>query len=301
LVGANLPDVDAMAYFFGPAADLAFRRGWTHGVLALGLWPLVLTGAMMLVDRVARWARRASLPSGLMPGQLLLLSTVAILSHPILDTLNTYGMRWLMPFSGRWYYGDTLFIVDPWLWLVLGAGVMLPRARRGGTRVARVALGVSVAYIGAMAASTLAARGAAGAEITAITGEPARRLMVSPFPVNPFRREVVVEQEEVYRTAGFRWLALPHLDSASVRVFPKGPAGHPAVQAAARTTLGRRFLGWARFPTFQLEPAGAGAFVVHIIDLRYADRPGHRFGSVSIPVTVAVGSGPAASQSDLTE
>ena len=33
------------------------------------------------------------------------------------------------------------------------------------------------------------------------------------------------------------------------------------------------------------EPDGAGGFVVHIIDLRYADRPGARFGSVSIPVS----------------
>jgi inner membrane protein len=284
--------VDVVAYFFGPEADLAFRRGWTHGILALVLWPFVLTGAMMLVDRVLQRARRATLPSGLVPGQLLLLSTVAILSHPILDTLNTYGMRWLMPFSGRWYYGDTLFIVDPWLWLVLGAGVMLTRARRGSTWAARVALGISLAYILAMAASTVAARRAAGAEIAAITGEPMSRLLVSPIPVNPFRREVVVEQAEVYRTAEFRWLATPRLDPASLRAFPKGPADHPAVLAAARSTVGRRFLGWARFPIFQLEPAGAGAFVVHIIDLRYADRPDDRFGSVSIPVNVAAGSAP---------
>ena len=293
--------MDVVAYFLGPEADLAFRRGWTHGVLALLLWPFLLTGAMILVDRVVQRARRATLPSGLVPGQLLLLSTIAILSHPILDTLNTYGMRWLMPFSGRWYYGDTLFIVDPWLWLALGAGVMLARARRGGTRVARVALGLSLAYIVAMVASTLAGRRAAGAEVAAITGEPVSRLMISPVPVNPFRRKVVVEQAEVYRTADFRWLATPRLDPASLRVFPKGPADHPAVQSAARTMTGRRFLGWARFPTFRLEPAGAGAFVVHIIDLRYADQPGDQFGSVSIRVAAAAGSGPAASQSDLTE
>ena len=49
LIGANLPDVDVLAYFWGPAADLAFRRGWTHGILALALWPFVLTGAMLLL------------------------------------------------------------------------------------------------------------------------------------------------------------------------------------------------------------------------------------------------------------
>ncbi|CAN5719757.1 hypothetical protein BH24GEM1_BH24GEM1_07660 [soil metagenome] len=284
VIGANLPDVDVLAYFWGPAADLAFRRGWTHGILALALWPFVLTAALVLLDRATRRLRRSSLPSGVEPTQLLLLSSVAILSHPILDTLNTYGMRWLMPFSGRWFYGDTLFIVDPWLWLGLGLGLVMSRVRRRGSRPARIALLISFAYVVAMTVSTLAARRLAGNELAHMTGKPVRRLLVSPLPVNPFRRSVVAEQGEVYRTAEFRWRTVPHVDQASVRIFPKGPADHPAVRAAAATTLGRRFLGWARFPAFQVEPADGGHVVVHIVDLRYADRPGVRFGSVSIPV-----------------
>ncbi len=285
MIGANLPDVDALAYFWGPAADLAFRRGWTHGILALTLWPFALTGVILLLDRGLRWARRASLPSGVAPGQLLLLSSVAILSHPILDTLNTYGMRWLMPFSGRWFYGDTLFIVDPWLWLALGLGVLLSR-RRGSTGPARIALWLTFVYLLGMAVSGIAARRIASREIVAISGEAVERLMISPFPVNPFVRSVVVEQGEVYRAARFRWLDHPYLDPASVRMFPKGRTDHPAVQAAAATTVGRRYLGWARFPAFQLEPAGGRDFVVHIVDLRYSDPPGAPIGSISIPVTL---------------
>jgi inner membrane protein len=277
--------VDVLAHFGGPAADLAFRRGWTHGILALCLWPFLLTAAMVLLDRGLQWIRRASLPSERRPRQLLLLSTIAILSHPILDTLNTYGMRWLMPFSGRWFYGDTLFIVDPWLWLALGLGVLLSR-RNGATRPARLALWISFAYVSAMAVSTVAARRLAAGKLAELSGAPVRRVLVSPLPVNPFVRSVVVEQDEVYRTAWFRWLQDPHVLPESVRIFPKGPSDHPAVRAAAATPLGRRFLGWARFPAFQLEPARAETVVVHIVDLRYADRPGVRFGTVSIPVSL---------------
>ena len=277
--------MDAAAYFWGPAADLAFRRGWTHGILALALWPFALTGGMVLLDRAVRRARRSAFPSAVSPPQLLLLSSIAILSHPLLDTLNTYGVRWLMPFSGRWFYGDTLFIVDPWLWLALGLGVALGRGPRGSPRPARMALMVSMAYVVAMAASTLAARRIAGAELARISGQPVGRLMVSPLPVSPFVRRVVARQGEGYRTAEFRWLSVPHLSPASVRPFPWGPTDHPAVRRAAATTPGRRFLGWARFPVYRVEPDGAGGFVVHIIDLRYADRPGARFGSVSIPVS----------------
>jgi inner membrane protein len=218
------------------------------------------------------------------PRQLLLLSAVSILSHPALDTLNTYGVRWLMPFSGRWYYGDTLFIVDPWMWLALGLGVLLSRrSRRAGP--ARVALWAAFGYAAAMAAGAAAARRVAGHEMAALSGASVSRVLVSPVPVSPFRRSVVVEQGAVYRTGTFRWLARPHLDPASLRTYPKGHRNHPAVRAASSTVLGRRFLTWARYPSFQVEETRGGV-TVHIVDLRYADRPGVSFGAVSIPVTV---------------
>jgi inner membrane protein len=283
LVGANLPDVDVLAYLWGPAADLAFRRGWTHGVLALALWPFVLTGAVLLLDRGFRRFRRAALPSEVRPGQVLLLAVVSILSHPILDTLNTYGVRWLMPFSGRWFYGDTLFIVDPWMWLALGLGVLLSRRSRG-TRAARAALWLAFGYAAAMVVGSVAARRIAAAELEALSGAPVERLMVSPVPVTPLRRSVVAEQGDVYRTASFRWLSKPHLEPGSIEIRPKGPRQHPAVQSAARSTLGRRFLGWARFPAFEIEETPGAGTTVHIVDLRYADRPGVSFGAVSIPV-----------------
>jgi inner membrane protein len=276
--------VDVLAYFWGPGADLAFRRGWTHGVLALALWPVLLTGAMILLDRALRRLRRASLPSGVLPGQVLLLSCVSIWSHPALDTLNTYGVRWLMPFSGRWFYGDTLFIVDPWLWLALGLGLLLSRLR-ASTRPARLALWLAFGYAAVMVVGAVAARRIARVEIAAISGAPVGRILVSPVPVNPLRRRVVAEQDEGYRTGEFRWLIAPHLDPASVRLYPKGEREDPAVVRAANTTLGRRFLGWARFPAFRVERTGSGGPTVHIVDLRYADRPGVRFGAVSIPVS----------------
>jgi membrane-bound metal-dependent hydrolase YbcI (DUF457 family) len=31
------------------------------------------------------------------------------LSHPALDFLNVYGVRWLMPFDATWFFGDVLY------------------------------------------------------------------------------------------------------------------------------------------------------------------------------------------------
>ena len=127
VLGANLPDVDGLSLLAGLDPSLLFRRGWTHGILALALLPLVLTGLLVL------WNRLKTIPSDgppLRTGVLLGLSYFAIATHPTLDWLNNYGMRWLMPFEGRWYYGDTLFITDPWIWLMLGGAVFLFRSRR---------------------------------------------------------------------------------------------------------------------------------------------------------------------------
>lgn len=134
IIGANLPDVDVLAYVHGPDAALGFRRGWTHGVLALVVLPVLLTLAMLAVDR---WRRRRGGPGPPAdPRQLFLLSAIGVASHPLLDWLNTYGVRVLMPFDGRWLYGDALYIVDPWVWLAFGGTLFLLHS---GSRRARLA------------------------------------------------------------------------------------------------------------------------------------------------------------------
>lgn len=128
LIGANLPDLDILALFRGDDFQFAFRRGWTHGVLGVAVLPALLVVVILLVDRWSRW-RTPQLNAVHVPS-LLLCSYLATATHPLLDWFNTYGMRWLMPFNATWTYGDTLFIVDPWLWLAL-AFPLVVAARRG--------------------------------------------------------------------------------------------------------------------------------------------------------------------------
>jgi Predicted membrane-bound metal-dependent hydrolases len=276
LIGANLPDVDVLAYVDGPGADLAFRRGWTHGLPALVVLPFILTGAMLLFDRAVRRAGHAVLPSAVKPRQILLLAAVSVLTHPILDTLNTYGVRWLMPVRGDWFYGDTLFIADPWLWLTLGLGVMLSRARRGSqgymvvmTRPARVALAVGGAYVVGMLVSGLAARGIARQELETLVRAPVERLMVAPRPVTPFSRSVVALQGGAYRVGTFRWFRRPHVETASLRSFP---AARPACADPGRHGDGAR----PPVPRMGSLPDGAGRAQSLRRGTRAPDRPALR-------------------------
>lgn len=140
--GANAPDIDAAASVFGADAQLLLRRGHTHGVLAMVALPLVLTGVMALYDRF--WRRRRDPDAE--PADLRVivgLSFLSVLSHPALDFLNTYGVRLLMPFDGSWFYGDALFIIDPWMWLLVAAAVVLARSERRISKAAWIVLGVA--------------------------------------------------------------------------------------------------------------------------------------------------------------
>jgi inner membrane protein len=291
IVGANLPDLDALAYFAGPAADLEWRRGWSHGVLALAVLPFILTGLLLLIHRWTKRPVRWAAPPILEPKQLLLLSFIAILSHPILDTLNTYGVRWLMPFSGKWFYGDTLFIVDPWVWLLLALGIYSSRRRERSkrldpTRPVWLALAVMTLYVGGMAVSGMAAARIVASEVSSLSGTQVQATMAGPVLLDPMAREFVTEQEGEYRVGTFRWLERAHVKRGDVLTYPRGRPSHPAVLLAVESQVGRRFLGWARFPTFDIEQVGPGQYLVHIVDLRYARRPSDRFGAVSIPVTL---------------
>jgi len=131
MIAANLPDLDVLV-FATDVPSVAFRRGWTHGTMAQALLPVVIATTFYAIGRM-RSVRADGVPVRM--GWLLLLSYVGVLSHVALDWLNSYGIRLLMPFDGRWFYGDALFVIDPWFWLLVGGAAFLTFSR---SKLARV-------------------------------------------------------------------------------------------------------------------------------------------------------------------
>lgn len=152
IVGANLPDIDIVsALMGGRAAYLLHHRGMTHSLLGAVVGALLLALVMRAVERrgAARAARAARETEPPIPWRCFLLpALVGVLSHPLLDLLNNYGLRPWLPFSQTRYYGDLVFIVDPWLGSIFGAVALLagPRTREGHVVWACTALG-TVAFI----------------------------------------------------------------------------------------------------------------------------------------------------------
>lgn len=117
VIAANLPDAD-LAYAGpimggGKLGYLLHHRGHTHTVI------VALLGAL-LTYWIARafWRRRH--PEGTTSDArwLLALCVVGTLSHLVLDWTNSYGVHPFWPVNDRWFYGDAVFIVEPWLWVV---------------------------------------------------------------------------------------------------------------------------------------------------------------------------------------
>ncbi|MEO0439992.1 MAG: metal-dependent hydrolase [Pseudomonadota bacterium] len=152
IIAANIPDIDAFATLLGGQQHLALRRGFTHGPIALLILPILLTGIMIWFDR---WqTKRGKRPEDRLPvhrGWLLGLAYIGTLSHPALDWLNSYGIRLLEPWSSQWVYGDTIFIIDIWIWAALITGVWISRRRekQGGNwqRPAWITFAAISAYI----------------------------------------------------------------------------------------------------------------------------------------------------------
>jgi len=128
VLAANSPDADIVALIFGGRwAFLQHHRGISHSIvgaftLALAL-PLVFYLGDVLLAQARKRARRINLP-GLLPASL-----VATATHPLMDWTNNYGVRLLLPWNARWFYGDFVFIIDPFLWIVLGGSAFLLTAK----------------------------------------------------------------------------------------------------------------------------------------------------------------------------
>ena len=129
LLAANAPDADVAILLFADRwTFLHYHRHITHSILGTLVIALLLPLIFLLGDRVL--ARLRSRPTRVRLKGLMLASLIVSATHPFLDWTNNYGVRLLLPWDGKWFYGDLVFIVDPFIWLVLGGAVFLLTAKR---------------------------------------------------------------------------------------------------------------------------------------------------------------------------
>jgi inner membrane protein len=245
ILSANLPDIDSfVARGFG-CDPLAAHRGFTHGVGGLVTMPFVAVAIIFLWEKL-----RPGKEGPIKLGGLLLACFLGVLSHPLLDFMNTYGTRLFEPFSHRWFYADTLFIIDPWIWIALILGLEMSwRAERLGRdwhRPAAWAFGALLGYIGLNAA--ISARAVALTVPLVERVAPPRAGVAGEVPLQFWKRRMTWRGDAIGGTGTYNPLkGLNHavLDPAIVPLNMDDPR---LAAAAKRVSHVRAFLFWSRLP-----------------------------------------------------
>ena len=124
VVAANAPDIDLLYTGINeaPLGYLLHHRGHSHtlpGLIALGV---ILWAGLRLIPSVKSGLHGAE-------RRWMLLIVAALLSHVLMDASNGYGTHLFYPFTTRWFYGDAVFVLEPWLWVLLGATLALNASR----------------------------------------------------------------------------------------------------------------------------------------------------------------------------
>ncbi len=306
VLASNAPDVDAIAGLKGGASYLAWHRGPTHGVLGiavLGVASAALVWAVRyVVDR--RRPPAAERPAASF-AMLCAVSMTAVAFHILMDLPTSYGTRLLSPFDWRWFAVDWMPIVDIYLLGVLVAGALFGQASEASRyRNASIVLTLTAAIYGVRAFAhrealesapqlfgpALPQRCQADTLIDAgLVSWPSR---VDASPPRSARCLVDLAAIPTF-TSPFRWRLVAHLSNAyelhdvdvlDTRLRQAPPAAEtfwrmtirypnvwsPAVETAAMTRLGQRFLGFSRFPAARwVVDTRSGTTTVRWTDMRF--------------------------------
>jgi inner membrane protein len=279
-LAAEAPDIDVLGSFKDPVFGFAHHRGFTHSFVGLVLVQTVVIGVMYLVWRMrGRKVKDPNLPPRW--GLLFLFAYLAGLTHILLDFTNNYGVRPFWPFWERWYSWDIVFIVEPIIWLLLVAGLVLPAffslineeigVRRKGPQGGLAAV---VAFLGVLALWGVRdyehRRALNALEARVYDGADPIRVSAYPYWLNPFRWSGVVETENFYATMLVD-SSIPEADPEGRMQIRRKPEETPITLAAKRSYLGQIYLDWAKYPiaeTEQTENPQAG-YIVRFRDLRF--------------------------------
>ncbi len=276
VLAANAPDFDAVSWF-GGSAYIHWHRNITHSLIAIPFMALLSVAIVRWVGRKeVRWLGA------------FLIAIVAVASHLILDLTNVYGVRLLLPFSGRWFHWDITPIVDLGLWAILLLGVAAPwfgrlvgseigeRKHEAGGGWAVVALLLFGAYD---YGRSVAHDRAATMMDRVYDGLTPRRTGAFPGE-NPLIWEGIAELSNAYVQAPIDVRGRFHPDS--VVTFYKAERS-PAIEAALHTEPFQRFLQFVLYPIWVSEPAPEPehATRVSLVDLRFGTPTAPGFEAVA--------------------
>jgi inner membrane protein len=123
-LGSNFPDIDLvfMPFLSRPLGYLLEHRGHTHTLLFALPEALLLVALLWLLWPAARNILRVSAAAR---KGVAIAAGLGLLLHLGMDYLNSYGLHPFAPVDARWLYGDTIYIIEPMFWVLLGVPLIM--------------------------------------------------------------------------------------------------------------------------------------------------------------------------------
>jgi inner membrane protein len=249
LIATNLPDIEIITGLASTPTYIEYHRGITHTFIGIPILSLALALGMYIFSENF-W-------------KTFLVALAVMATHPALDYANTYGLRPFLPFNQIWYYGDTLFIIDPYIDLMLLAGFLVGYRL---SRIRRLSAWVSIllvlVYIGIRIDLHAEARDQLASYTSALPGVESSA--VFPQMANPRLWDGIIEtNEEMIKVR----IDTRHGVDGELARMPKGASseiiGHAATARSAET-----FIRFARFPIIRVDGIESG-YRVTFIDFRF--------------------------------
>jgi inner membrane protein len=254
VIAANLPDIDSFVAGALGCQPIAAHRGFTHGIGGLVTMPFLAVAIIWIWEKL-----RSGKEGPLRLGGLLLACFLGVLGHPLLDLMNTYGTRVLEPFSHRWFYADTLFIADPWIWLMLILGLEMSwRAERLGSDWRRPAAWAFIAmllYIGLN--NAISARAVALTRPLVDRVAPARMIVAGEVPLEFWKRKMIWRGDKIGGSGTYNLLGGINQARLDPAIIPLRLDDPRLAKASQRDRHVRAFLFWARMPMVVVEDGDA--------------------------------------------
>ena len=250
IVAANLPDIDSFIARPLGIEPIAEHRGFTHGLGGMVTMPFLAATIFLLWQKF-----RPSKEGPIRPGGLLICCFLATLSHPLLDFITSYGTRLLEPFSHRWFYGDAIFIVDPWIWIMLILGLEMSwRAERLGKNWTRPAAWAFAAMLGYIALNfAISARAVAATRPLVERVAKPQTIEAGEVPLTFWKRKMIWRGDGLGGTGTYNPLDGLNRAWLDPKIVPLNLDDPRLAAAAKRDAHVRAFLFWSRMPMVYME------------------------------------------------
>lgn len=249
ILAANVPDIDIAAAAGGALNYLHYHRWITHSVL---FFPLMALLPVLLICGIRRSFRGF--------GGAWLISSIAVLSHLLLDWTNAYGIRLFSPLSERWYGLDIGYVIDLWIWAFLLLGLLAPAIGRlvsseigaaSGSGRGMAIIGLLLVFCYDSGRAFAHARAVAILNSRIYEGVAPLRTAAIPTGSNPVHWRGIVEGSGFVKLYDMNLAADFDADAAQTFYPPDNTA---AIAAARSTPTVRTFLTFCQYPIWSAVP-----------------------------------------------